>query len=444
MAALFSENLRIFNAENFKKTITNQDANTKLYLTIGRVYPWNNEAAPTQANTSIATLNQIWENMIGAKNITGNDIRHVIPRYNWVSNKIYNMYDDCLCSLILYSANNPFYIVNSEWNVYKCLSNGNGKISTVEPLQTLTDTAVEEADGYIWKFMYSISSEEQLRFTTDDFMPIKTLVTPDNSLQWTVQNQAINGSIDSIIVDNVGSNYFNANTISISIEGDGIDATAIARVNNATNTISSIITTNRGRNYSYATVSITDSTGLGSNARARAVFAPTGGHGSDPLRELGGSYLVLNVRLSGDENGKLLTLNDYRQIAILQDIQNFDGTKANGVSYNQTTTLTLTSGTTDYTLDEYVYQGPSFNAATFSAIVANWDSSNSVMNLTNVRGTPTISALTGVSSGTSRFIQSVIDPELKKYTGKLFYIDNIQPIYRSNDQTEDFKIILKF
>jgi len=52
--------------------------------------------------------------------------------------------------------------------------------------------------------------------------------------------------------------------------------------------------------------------------------------------------------------------------------------------------------------------------------------------------------LLGVTSGTARFVQSIVDAELKKYTGNLLYIHNITPIIRSSDQTESFQIVFKF
>jgi hypothetical protein len=52
--------------------------------------------------------------------------------------------------------------------------------------------------------------------------------------------------------------------------------------------------------------------------------------------------------------------------------------------------------------------------------------------------------LIGANTGAARFVDSVTNPTLKRYSGNLLYIDNIKPIQRAVDQTEDFKIILKF
>lgn len=441
MVAVYSENLRVYNAEQFVKSVSDDDTN--IYLTFGKHTPWPNDAAPTQANSSVASFNDVWKNMVGAKLITGNDIRHVIPRYNWTANTSYAAYDDCLCSILLYQPNVKFYMVTTDWNVYKCLSNNRGAVSTVMPTQIKVDGAVEESDGFIWKYMYTVSAEDRLRFTTDRYIPVKTLKIDNNSLQWQVQEAAIEGGIETIKVISGGSNYSNQNDISVTISGDGTGATASARINAVSNTISSIIVTNPGSGYTYATVGIASATGSG--ATARAIMSPPRGHGSDPVRELGGSYLLINTRLQNSEGGKLTVDNDFRQIAIIQDpLVKITSSLASNTVYAQEYTLTLDYGTTDYNQDEFVYQGGTPETAYFSGVVSKWDKGNSTIRLTNTYGTPQTNPLVGANSSASRYVTSVIDKPLKDYSGNLLYINNISPIQRAIDQTEDFKIVIEF
>lgn len=443
MVAVYSKNLQIFNAEQFKESVSEQDG-SRLYLTIGRAEPWPNDAAPPQANSSVISSNEVWRNMIGAKLITGFDISHVIPRHDWTANVSYDAYDHCTCSIRLFDANTKFYVVTKDWNVYKCLSNNTGSISTVMPTSVSTTSTTTEVDGYVWKYMYTISPSERLKFTTDSYMPVKTLTVNDNSLQWRVQEDAIEGAIDAIKVVNGGSNYTNANNITITITGDGRDADAIAQVNTASNTISNIIITNPGQGYTYATVTITDS-GAGSNAAARAMISPPGGHGSDPLRELGGSFLILNPRISGTENDIISVDNDYRQLSIMKDPFLYGTNKvASNTVLSQLTVLSLNGVSNEYIKDEIVYQGASPNQASFKGRVVAWDSANSIIKLSNVEGTATTDLLTGQDSGASRFVDSVTNPGLQPLSGQLIYIDNIVPIQRDADQIEDFKIVLKF
>lgn len=443
MVAVYSKNLQIFNAEQFKESVS-EETGSRLYLTIGRTQAWPNDSVPPQANSSVIASNEVWENMIGSKLITGFDISHVIPRHDWSANTYYDAYDHCTCSINLFDSNTKFYVVTKDWNVYKCLSNNNGKICTVMPTSISTTSTTTEIDGYIWKYMYTISASERLKFTTDNYIPVKTLTINDNSLQWQVQENATEGAIDVIKVINGGNNYTNANNITITITGDGRDAVAVAQVNTVSNTISNIVVTNPGSNYTYATITVSD-TGGGANAVLRAMISPPGGHGSDPLRELGGSYLILNPRISGTEGDIISIDNDYRQLAIMKDPYSY-GTKivASNTVLSQLTVLSLNGVSNEYVEDEVVYQGASPEQASFKGRVVAWDSANSIIKLSNVSGVPTTELLIGQNSGANRFVDSVTNPGLQPLSGQLIYIDNIKPIQRDTDQIEDFKIVLKF
>ena len=440
--SVISENLRIFNAEQFKESVS-ETSNTKLYFTIGKSEAWANDASPLQANSSVASFNGIWDNMIGAKLITGNDIRHVVPRYDWSANTVYPAYDHCICSLQLFAANTPFYVLTSDWNVYKCIANNYGANSTTMPTSLSTTSTVQTADGYIWKYMYTVSASERLRFTTDQYIPVKTLTQDDNSLQWRVQANSVPGQVNYIKLTNGGLGYTNANTISITFVGDGTGLSANAQTN-ATNSLSNIVITNPGRDYTYVEVTISDTSG-GSGANARAIISPPGGHGSDPLRELGGAYLMLNPRIMNNEDGKLPVGNEYRQVSIISDPYVFGTTNvASNSVISQLTILTLSGTSVDYVDDELVYQGASYETGSFRGRVYQWDSTNSIIKLTNTLGSPSATLLVGANSTASRFVSSVTNPELKKYSGQLLYINNITPIERSADQTEDFKITFQF
>lgn len=441
MSSIHSKYLQVFNAKQFKESVV-EPSSSNVYLTFGKSIAWPNDSAPPQANTSVNTFYEVWDNMIGGKRISGNDIRHVIPRFDWTTNTVYSAFDDRVDSKILKSDTSKFYVVTDDWHVYKCISNNYGAVSTSKPTSISTVIDVQTEDGYVWKYMYTVSSEEQLRFVTTDYIPVKTLTVNDGSLQWQVQNNAIQGGIHSIVLTNFGSGY-TANNITVTIEGDGQEASAIAVRNTSTNTVSSIVMTNRGINYTYANVTITSETGSG--AVARAVISPKGGHGFDSLVELGGSNLLINTRIKTSENGVLTTENDYRQIALIEDPYSYDGRKlVSNTAVNQLLTITLTGTSAEYVEDEIVYQGPSLAASTFSANVVEWDSANNQLKVSNVKGVPTSELVNGVTSTASRFLGSVTYPDMRRYTGNLLYIDNISPIERSSDQVEDFKIILKF
>ena len=438
MASVHSKYLDVFVAKQVKNSATTSN----VFITFGKSSTWANDAAPPQANTSMLSFYEIWRNMIGAKRITGNNVRHVIPRFNWTANTVYTAYDHMTDSKDLKNANTQFYVMTTDYNVYKCLSNNYGANSVVQPNTVITTTHFQTSDGYIWKYMYTVAADEKLRFVTDSFIPVKTIAASDGSLQWEVQSHAIDGAIHTIQVTNGGSNYY-SNDISVIISGDGRDANAYAQLNTTSHTVSSIVVDNLGYDYTYATVTLSSSNGAG--ATARVIISPSGGHGYDPLRELGGSYLIFDVQFKNNEQGVLTTHNDYRQISLIEDplLYGSNTVFSNSVA-SQLTVLTLNGTSEEYVEDDWVYQGISLATATFKGQVTEWDSSNNVIKLSETTGTPTKDLLVGANTTASRFVSFVDNPDIQPFTGKLLYTDNITPISRAIDQTEDFKIVLNF
>ncbi len=443
MASVRSKDFGIFVAKQFRESVS-EPSGANLYLTFGKVTPWTNDVNPPQANTSDVTIYEIWNNMIGGKRLTANDIRHVVPRFNWTANTTYVEYDPLLDSRDMKHANSAFYVLTDEFNVYKCISNNYGAVSTAKPASTNPTGQFQTSDKYIWKYMFSLSAEDQQRFLTSDFMPVRTLLADDNTLQWQVQDGSVDGAVHNIILTNRGTGY-TSNSISVNITGDGLFANAFATRNTTTNQLESITIDNKGAKYTYANVSIRSTHGSGANARA--IISPPGGHGADPLYELGGSYLLIDTLIKSKEGGVLSTQNDYRQIAIIEDPLINEGTKViSNAAVSQLTVLTMaeSSVTTNYYEDEWVYQGSSLANSYFRGIVSEWDYPNVTVKLTNVKGNPTSDLLIGDTSTTARYVNSLQNPDMLPYSGKLLYIDNIVPVDRSDDQNDEFKILLSF
>lgn len=446
MPSTYSKYMEVFSAKQFKESVS-EPASSNVYLTIGRCVKWTNDSSPFSANTSPATFYDVWNNMVGAKKVSGNDIRHVIPRFNWTSGTKYVAYDQNMDSKQLKSANSKFYVVTDEWNVYKCLANNYGAYSNSKPSATITDSDFQTDDGYIWKFMYQISAEERQRFVTEDFIPVKTVAINDSTLQWQVQNNAISGAIHDIIVTDDGYDWI-ANNFFVTIDGDGTFANAYPVRNVTAKTIDSVVVDIKGFDYTYANVTIQSANSNGKSAFARAIIAPPGGHGADPLIELGGSYLLINVKIDGSEGDVISVANEFRQVALIEDPLVYGTANVAGNSaVSQLTNITLSPPAgvaVEYVEDEWVYQGATLARATFRAIVNEWDSANNLLKLSNVRGTPAAELVIGATSTAARYLASIEERDLQPYTGNLLYIDNVKPIQRSEDQTEDFKIVLSF
>lgn len=441
MASYFN-NLRVFNAEQFRKAVI--DNSNSIYLSFGKTEPWEEDINPPDTITNLTSEIDVWKNMVGAKKVLAADFRHVIPRVQWANNTSYNQWDHENPNL------SDFYVLTSNNNVYKCLSNNFHSKSTVMPIDINTVAPVETTDGYLWKYMYTLSNEEVLRFLTDDYMPVKKLVDSDGSLQWQVQENAIEGEIYTIKITNPGDGYSNASNLMVYIYGDGIGATATATINSVTKTVNSISMLTYGSNYTSATVRIFG--GGGANATAKVILPPLGGHGSNPLYELGGSNLLLDMRVFGTENDKYPPYVQYRQLALIKDPLKYGSSEiSTNTTISQTYDISMYNYAisvgvpTDYNVNEIVYQGTSYSDSTFVARVAYWDAENNTLKTTQYRGEAnTTESLYGLQTVTNKIVGSIQYPELEPNSGDILYVDNFTPITKDPDQIDDLKIVIKF
>ena len=195
MPNLVTNKFKIHNAEQFIESLSETSA-TNLFLFIGKVNAWGDENAPPAPTDSIANTSfDYWRSMISSKKVTSADVSHIIPRINWESNTAYTAHSQKNNEQ---SANN-FYVVTDQLNVYKCLQNNvaNGA-STIKPTGTGTGL-IELGDGYKWKYMYTISPQDTLKFTTSEYIPVRKVGNVnDGSNQYTVEQSATDGAIDVI------------------------------------------------------------------------------------------------------------------------------------------------------------------------------------------------------------------------------------------------------
>jgi hypothetical protein len=436
-SSTLTSSMGVFVAKTVKSQLT---TTSNAYLVISQVKPWANDLAPPESNSSIDSIFLYWRNIIGGKKIAGSDISHVVPRQDWSNGSIYLAYD-CDAST-LYETSNLSYVMTDDYNVYKCLFNNGRANSYVKPVSTNPNTTYSTADGYVWKYMYTLSDVDRIKFLTPSWLPVKTLTGNDGSLQWRVQQSAVSGAIDIIRVEDAGEGYTNSSNISVIITGDGVGAAATATRNTTGNSIQSVIITSRGSGYSVANAEITG--GGGSGAIIDVEIAPPGGHGSDAITELGGKYLMINTRIDASEGGKIPVVNDFRQLLLLIDPLAYAGNVFSGTAFNQTLGLTVTGTGATFAQDEVVFQGTTLETATFTGDVVEFDTVNNIVRVSNYSGTPVAGPLIRATTAASRYVTAVTDPDLRKNSGKILYIDNITPVARNSSQTEDFKIVISF
>jgi len=146
-----------------------------------------------------------------------------------------------------------------------------------------------------------------------------------------------------------GSTYLTAPYVTITGDGEGaVGFAAVASNTTVNNFIYSVLITNRGSNYTYASAVVTGNTGGDSypqtNTVVTPIIPPIGGHGYRTVQELGSDSIGISVTFANNESGFIPVSNDYRQIILLKDPL-FDGV-----------TLTLSSATGTFSPGETINQ----------------------------------------------------------------------------------------
>lgn len=173
-----------------------KDTRNSYYVFAGKATPWTNEASPPIANGSVEQIGlTVYADMLYGKLLSNNNVYTLIPRYDWSTNTAYAAYDQYDGDL--YSK--QFYVMNDQYQVYKCISNNRGARSTVEPRLTTSYGTFNTADGYVWKYMYTVDTQANTKFTTSSYIP----VTTDTN----VSGNAVSGSIDAYTITDGGNNY---------------------------------------------------------------------------------------------------------------------------------------------------------------------------------------------------------------------------------------------
>ena len=376
MPALVTTEFRIHNAKQFREMFSeaalyggataSAALSTNMYLFIGKSAAWsgsyndgtttyqvsdtaqpdpNNTNAPS-SDTTANTAYSHWKDMIAAKKVASSDVSHVIARNNWTSGRYYSMFDDTTKFSLLTASQAsqnvnsgtadttatlyPMYVMNSTFKVYKCLHNNKNESgrplpSTVEPTHTTTTAAAPAAqsDGYIWKYMYTISAAESLKFVTSSYIPVKQIrdanaygqggsaggmaasgAKDDSSDQVVIERNAIDGALDIFVISNDGANYHFENNKSIA-SGTGttlvVSATSLTTANAYAN--SSVYFTYGGTSYVRKVASSTYNSGT---SQATMTLSATLGV------TLSGTMPTCNVgpwpRVDGDGHGQEIVL----------------------------------------------------------------------------------------------------------------------------------------
>jgi hypothetical protein len=498
MPAIITNKFRLNNAEQFSESFS-ETANNVYYLGIGRPQPFDTltrgdsrtdfegtDTNPITPGDTVVREFYTYDDLIAAKRVLSTDTSFVIPRRNWTSGTVYDIYRHDYGEYLTGSTttrktsnsgastlfDSTFYVLTTARNVYKCLDNNGGATSIDEPTGVNVGV-ITTSDGYRWKYMYTLSAAQQSNFLSTDFMAVTENGSASADQSNTI-SAAVDGSIDVVKIKAAGSGGTNGTHTGIAIRGDGTGGVASVTVSGGA--VTAVTVTTPGSGYTFATISNAQIVAAGatslSGAELDVIIPPKGGHGANAKEELGGFFVMLNTSLEGTESansGDVSAVNDFRKIALLRD-----PTKSSSAVTSNTARLTKairiagspTPGT--FSVDEEI------NQATTGATgkVVEWDATNRILyyiqtrhndagvdsngNLTAFSGANVItgqggSAPTGTpevaTTGTVNnvvFASGYSVPEIDHDTGDVLYVENRTPIQRATDQTENIKLVIEF
>ena len=471
MTATITSPLRRFILDEIKGR---KDSNgDKFYAAIGRSQEWNATDVSPTPDGSYHEERDFRNNMQSVKLIT--DASFVVPRYNWSSGTFYDAYDDQSTG-----NSNPYYVVNSNQQVYmvlrKSISNtGVAVASTIEPTGNTSGTPFKTSDGYVWKMIYSISSATANKFQSANFMPVEFIdkdsaggvsgarlaaFSSNQTEQLAIQEASVLGQVVGYAIDNPGSGYSSAPTLSVT--GNGTNAKAVAVISGGavvkvtTDSDSAggigISTTNLGSGYDFASVAVS-----GGSPDSAAIIRPiistaNGGFGKDPIKDLRSNAIMFNAKPSGAERADFFINQQFRQVGLIKNPTKPDGTAFDSSTGNALTVLNFASISTAFEKDQIITGGTSGAKAIVDfdstgstgvsggALFIHQTDSNGFTSFTTGETITASGGSSGVLLGSDRHDSS---PEVDPQSGELLYIDNRSAITRASAQTEDLKIVIQ-
>lgn len=232
----------------------------------------------------------------------------------------------------------------------------------------------------------------------------------------------------------------------IQITGDGVGAAAEPVIVNGS--IVAINITNHGTGYRReANVTILPAKivgGVDVGAKARAILSPTGGHGSNAIKEFYSNTILFYSVLSDERIHKLPNLNDYRQFGVIKNPKRYGSSTRVSTTVATSCWLITTNATIDilnFKKDDLLDQGgidiyriieisgDKIVIQTFSLAVPTMAN---FVNRTAPRTTNTFS------------VKSVTPPQVDKFSGDMLFLDNKLPFVVTVDQMIAFRTTIGF
>ena len=514
MAALITDEFRLFNADNFVESVTDPDNSYYIFIGLpnpvgdlyGRSPDWNqNPLAPID---NFSYIRSCYDWMMYGRRITPGNIRRVIRRIDWKKGARFEQYRDDYSvfnvspntsSTRLYDAN--YYVVNEDFRVYICLSNGstgaNPKGNGSEDQPTFIDTepsaAGSSGDGYIWKYLFTVSPSDVIKFDSTEYITVPNdwLTSEDPqiaSIRESGDSDINDSQLKQVYIDKAGAGYAGGVGQEMRIIGDGTGARAIVDVNSGT--ITQALVSKGGKDYSWGLVDLGPINQNASQAaKLDVIIPPSIGHGFNIYEELGTDRVLVYARFD-DSTEDFPIDTQFAQIGLIRNPTIFNSTTLfTENTFTSANSLKILSFSGKVEIGEVIEQVTPEGIA--KGYVCSFDEESKVLKYiqdrslyynpitktnqdyigisTSGKRIPFVSSGDPLSTGSGflgsvdttfngstitvankavelgvEFTNGLANPEINKQSGEIIYLDNRPLVPRNPRQKEDVKIILEF
>jgi len=445
MKAIVTKSMSKILAENLLDNI--QNSSDEYYIGIGKSDVFDNDSdSPIFPVNSLTEEKEFRNNLQSIKKIEVVNSTLVVKRVNWSSGTIYSGWDN---SIPHSTITPPCYVLTDSKDVYICLESGKDSDgvsvpSMIEPhfenLNFPYEQPFSTSDGYTWKFLFSLSTEQIRNILSSNHFPVQEHATSTGGSdiedrQFAVREASIGGQIISAFVDNGGSGYSTVPTLTV--EGDGSEAEATAHIKNGQ--IVRVEMTNYGKDYVNANIKVTSD--VGSDAVIRPIITSSDGIGFSPIEDLKSSSVLMSIKPNGTENDTFIVENYFRQIGVIKNPLTPEGNLYTGMSTKTLSSLTLTGSSpfevgkkiigetskAEAFVDESEGNMISYHQNSFTGFQSFQDSEN--ITQSGVVGIGEISSISPVNG-------------IDKFSGDVLYVENRSKIRRDLEQQEDIKVVI--
>jgi hypothetical protein len=159
---------RTTNADNLVQDITNSDYYIFVSTTV----------FSDTVNSSFSS-NDFLEKTLFGKKLDSSNMFFMIENRRWQSGTVYDQYDDTtdLSNKAFYTIVYPSDNTTGDYRVFKCLFNNYGAQSVNAPNYDAfaDDQLYRLGDGYVWKYMYAITTDQFKKYSALNYAPIINL-----------------------------------------------------------------------------------------------------------------------------------------------------------------------------------------------------------------------------------------------------------------------------